>query len=119
MFLHKISQISGKNTRNNYIYGYYLNKSIYGFFRKEFGGVLGARYGTNTPQYHEPKSVLFGEDKEPQDWLPIWKYGMGGFMLVATILYIYKPKTGIRTQALEEAKKRVYGEGKNDIDNKK
>lgn len=31
------------------------------FLRGDFSGVSGVRYGSGTPKYYEPTSVLFGE----------------------------------------------------------
>ncbi|EMR09520.1 hypothetical protein PNEG_02106 [Pneumocystis murina B123] len=112
MFLHKICQFSIKNTKYKYIRRHLDKTSIYYFLKDDFPGFSRVRYASGTPKYYEPTSVLFGEETENQDWRTIWKYGMGGFMLIATILYIYKPKTGIRIWALEEAKKRIYSEKK-------
>ncbi|KAG4303245.1 hypothetical protein PCANB_000519 [Pneumocystis canis] len=70
---------------------------------------------SNHSIYYEPTSILFSNNNKSKDeWWPLWKYGMGGFFILSTLIYIYKPNTNLTTWALQEAKKRYTPIYKND-----
>ncbi|CAH1756771.1 6162_t:CDS:2 [Entrophospora sp. SA101] len=66
------------------------------------------------PEFNEPSGYLFGEKPPPpgqkrvkEDWENYWYYGMGGSLLLGTIIYFYKPDTSVNTWATKEAEKRL------------
>ncbi|CAB4384874.1 unnamed protein product [Rhizophagus irregularis] len=84
------------------------------------GQVQLRRASGHEPQYNEPGGYLFGERPLPpgqkrvkEDWENIWIYGMGGSLLLGTIIAIYKPDTSIQSWATREAKKRLEERGEN------
>ncbi|EEH18003.1 hypothetical protein PABG_00566 [Paracoccidioides brasiliensis Pb03] len=46
-----------------------------------------------------------------EGWEGLWTYGFVGSLLVASIVYCFKPDTSIQTWALEEARRRLEKEG--------
>ncbi|CAG8495047.1 13172_t:CDS:2 [Funneliformis caledonium] len=66
----------------------------------QLGKVQLRRASSHDPQYNEPGGYLFGEKPLPAGqkrvkdyWENIWIYGMGGSLLMGTIIAIYKPDT--------------------------